>query len=76
MVGSTMYSTQLFQDVTSSAKYIDMVTCLMSLVHVRIVPLVDNCPIPALQDEEDLGLVPIYPSSAIAHPSSAVVHLI
>ena len=32
---------------------INMVTGLMNLVGMGIVPLVDDCPIPALQDVED-----------------------
>ena len=38
MVGFTMFSAQLFQDMTSRAMCINMVTCLMNLVGVEIVP--------------------------------------
>ena len=52
MVGSTMHSAQLFQSTTSGAMCIDMITCSMNLVDLGTVPPADNCPIPALQDED------------------------
>ena len=53
IVGSTMLCTQLFQNATSRAMCIDMVTCLMNLVGMGIVLPVDDSSIPTLQDEAD-----------------------
>ena len=74
MVGSIMFSAQLFKDVTSRAMCIKMVTCSMNLEGVEIIPPLDDHAISALLDEEDSDWVPNCPSSAIAHPSSAVDH--
>ena len=54
MVGCTMLSAQLFQDATSGAMCIDMMTCSMNLVGMGIGPTVDDHSIPALLDEVDL----------------------
>ena len=54
MVGSTMFSTQLFQDSVLGATYIDMVTCSMSLVDMGFTPLAVDHSMPALLGEEDM----------------------
>ena len=43
MAGSTMFSAWLFQDAVSGATYINMVTCLMSLMVMGFTPLVVDC---------------------------------
>ena len=42
MVGSTMLSAWLFQDVTSGAMFINMVTCSMNLIGIGFIPMVDD----------------------------------
>ena len=54
VVGSTMFSVWLFQDVVSGTTYIDMMTCLMSLVGFRVTPSVVDCSMPALLGEEEM----------------------
>ena len=53
MVGSTMFSAQLFQDATCGAMCIDMVMCSMNLVGIGSIPMVGDHSIPALLDETD-----------------------
>ena len=48
VVGSTMFSARLFQDVVSGTMYIDMMTCLMSLVGLEVTPLVVDHSMPTL----------------------------
>ena len=75
MVGSTMFSAWLFQDVTSWSMCINMVTCSMNLVGIGIVHPADDHLIPALENE-DSDWVPNYLPSAITHPSWVVDCLI
>ena len=44
MVGSTMFSTQLFQAAKSGAMYVDMVTCSMNLVGMGLTPSAGTTP--------------------------------
>ena len=51
---STMFSAQFLQDSLSGATYIDMMTCSMSLVVLRVTSLVDHHPMPTLLGEEEM----------------------
>ena len=53
MMGSTMFSTQLFQDATSGAMYINMVTCSMNLAGMGYIPPVEDHHVPDLLEETD-----------------------
>ena len=54
VAGSTMLSARLFQYVVSDYTYIDMVTCLMSLVGLGFTSLAVDHSMPALLGEEDM----------------------
>ena len=53
VAGSTMFSASLFQDAVSGTTYINMVTCSMSLVGLRLTPLAVAHSMPALLGEEE-----------------------
>ena len=53
IVGSTMFSARLLQDVVSGTTYINMVTSSMSLVDLGVTPSVGDCSIPTLFGGED-----------------------
>ena len=54
MMGSTMFSAQLLQDVVSGATYTNMVTCCMSLVGLGVMSMVVECFMPTLLGEGDM----------------------
>ena len=53
VVGSTMFSARLVQDVISGSTYIDIMTCSMNLVGLGVTPPVGDHSMPTLLGEEN-----------------------
>ena len=54
VVGSAMFSTRLVQDTISSSTSFDVMTCSVSLVGLRVTPLVGDHSRPTLLEEDDI----------------------
>ena len=48
VLGSSVTATQLFQHPTSGEMYIDMFTCMLSIVDLGFNTMADDCPVPGL----------------------------